>query len=180
MPGREARRGLQVEHFDGQIGDRLAGPLLLPRPSPAADVGQRRPAFRCRRHIFAPVRSSRPARRFLCRREIRAPGVLRPGPLFRAVSAPGSDRSRATVDDVDPLRAARESCRSRVPGGGAWAIQIGPMEQLAAADQRDAVATRRNPLELARAESAAGPRPPTGSRRKYRPSVALRPRSGRR
>ena len=46
MPGRARAHGLHLEHFDGQVVDRLFGRLLLLEPRFAADFGQRRPRLR--------------------------------------------------------------------------------------------------------------------------------------
>ncbi len=95
--------GLQLEHVGGQIGDGLPRRLLLPHPHSAADVGQRAAGSSCcRRRISAPARSSRPARRFSCRRGTRAPGALRPGRFFSSSLQPAiaADAVREVHDVV--------------------------------------------------------------------------------
>ena len=154
MPGREARGGLQVEHLRGQVADGLLDLLLLVAPQPAAQPGQRGPALRARPRTSAPGRSSSWARRASCRRKIPAPGALRPARPSPAASGRDSGAMPwATCTTRSPSRSSRKLSITRPSRRRGRALQLHAMEQLAAADQHDAVGHQ---AEAAAATAPAG------------------------
>ena len=174
--------GLQFEHVGGHVVDGLLDALFLLFPRAGRRAWPAWAGSSPRRRIFAPGRSSSPARRASCGRENSNSRCSSTWPFFSKQLQPAvSGDAVADVDHQVALAQFEEAVdHPRKPPLGR-AAQVGPAEQLAAAEQHDPI--RHQPetvLQRADAGNAGGLPGRPASRRRCRPAGGPRPRSGRR